>query len=146
MSGHAHPLIKDLKSANSAMQALSIQLQAIDITDPVTLARRAVQTFHGQLLPQFQMEEEIVHAFVAGRDENLDQVMYILKDDHAEIEVLFRKLESEVNQLSLLRAIGSLLEEHLRTEETEFFNLLEASLSPEESILIHQQLQRASKP
>jgi len=146
MSGDAHPLMQTLKRNHSSMQALSTQLQALQLHDPVGLARTAVEVFHRQLLPHFRMEEEIVCAFVAGRNEDLDQIIYILKDDHAEIEVLFRKLESEVNQLSLLRAIGSLLEEHVRTEEADFFDLLEASLTPEKSTHLQQQIERASKP
>jgi len=52
-------------------------------------------------------------------------LIYMLQDDHTEIENLFQKIQGEANQAWLMDELGKLIEQHVRQEERELFELIQ---------------------
>ncbi|MEQ9186476.1 MAG: hemerythrin domain-containing protein [Cryomorphaceae bacterium] len=145
MNDGSHPLIDYLIREHVAINSLATELQDVELADSIALSSRASAQFHTMLLPHFRMEEHVLFPFCSQRTSELDQLIYLLNDDHAEVEILFKKLESEVNQRSLLNSIGTLLSQHLQTEETEFLPLIQNGLSKGELDALYARIQTMDK-
>lgn len=145
MSDGPHPLIDYLIQEHVAIHTLAVALQDVELEDSIALSSHAASQFHATLLPHFRMEEQVLFPFFSQRTSELDQLIYMLNDDHAEIEILFKKLESEVNQRSLLNAIGALLSQHLQTEESELLPLIQNELSKGELDALYAKIQTVDK-
>ena len=85
----------------------------------------AVSVYINILKPHIDFEEEELFPLIAGVSEEIDQLIYMLQDDHTEIENLFQKIKGEVNQAWLMNELGKLIEQHVRQEERELFELIQ---------------------
>ncbi|MEX2595751.1 MAG: hemerythrin domain-containing protein [Salibacteraceae bacterium] len=91
----------------------------------------AMEVFDNRLMNHIQIEEELLFPKVVGHNAQIDQLIYMLKDDHTEILVRFENLTSDLNILMAMDELGKLLEEHVRREERELFELLQKDLLEE---------------
>lgn len=85
----------------------------------------ALEKYEQVLKHHIEREESILFPAVAGIDPRIDQLIYELQDDHLEIETGFQRLEADANILLAMDSLGKLLEEHVRKEERDFFQLLQ---------------------
>lgn len=75
--------------------------------------------------PHIQREEQILFPAIRGFSEKIDQLILELEDDHTEIEIGFNRLEADANVIQAMDNLGHLLEEHVRKEERQFFQLIQ---------------------
>ena len=85
----------------------------------------AVSVYSSILKPHIDFEEEELFPLISGVSEEIDQLIYMLQDDHTEIENLFQKIQGEANQAWLMDELGKLIEQHVRQEERELFELIQ---------------------
>ncbi len=85
----------------------------------------AMEHYESVIKPHIEREEAILFPAVAGIDPTIDQLIYELQDDHVEIETGFQRLEADANVLLAMDSLGHLLDEHVRKEERQFFELLQ---------------------
>ena len=106
--------------------------------DRVAQARRLIDFFETDLRPHFEAEE--AHVFpAAARDLAAgDRLVRELLDDHEAMRAMVRALADEgLGPASLpdlddrLRAFGERLRTHIRVEERELFERMQAECSPE---------------
>ena len=89
----------------------------------------AMQVYNNTLKPHMTFEEEQLYPIVQGVHAEIDQLIYMLQDDHTEIDNLFQKIQGEANQAWLMDELGKLMEQHVRQEERELFELLQTHAS-----------------
>lgn len=97
-----------------------------DVTGKLT---HALEVYEQQLAPHIRFEEEELFPLVSGLHPDIDQLIYVLIDDHAEIDLHFSRMQGDT-ALSLgaewmLDQLGTLIEQHVRLEEREFFELIQ---------------------
>ncbi len=89
----------------------------------------AMEVYGNTLKPHMTFEEEQLYPIVLGVHAEVDQQIYMLQDDHTEIDNLFQKIQGEANQAWLMDELGKLIEQHVRQEERELFELLQKHAS-----------------
>ncbi len=89
----------------------------------------AMKVYAEIIQPHVRFEEEQLFPIILGISDEIDQLIYILQDDHTEIDSLFVKLQGEANQAWLMDELGKLMEQHVRLEERELFELLQTQAS-----------------
>ena len=104
---------------------------------PVEAARAFLKFWREDTSLHFRKEEEVLLPVVARYGGNLrDECVVVMLTQHARIRGLAMQLGDEVEQEEVqrktLRALGELLEAHIRLEERALFPALEDSL-PEEA-------------
>jgi len=98
-------------------------------TDNLDKQRYADRLFHDLIKPHFEFEENELFPAIAGIHTEIDQLIYILIDDHAEITRLFELMQGDT-KIALgsdlaLDELGRIIENHVRLEEREFFELIQ---------------------
>ncbi|MHA6246854.1 hemerythrin domain-containing protein [Pontibacter sp. CAU 1760] len=88
------------------------------------------------LQPHFELEEQTVFAITDTLPDNLARLAAQLTAEHQQLTAFIRALPdaSEAALPAQLHEIGVLLEQHIRTEEREFFEQLQQQL-PEDRLL-----------
>lgn len=94
-------------------------------TETIDKQRYAVDLFDRVIKQHMRLEEQVLFPMCAGLHPEIDQLIYILIDDHCEIENLFQKMQSEVNTAIIMDELAHLLADHMRTEERELFELIQ---------------------
>lgn len=79
------------------------------------------QVFGSDIAPHFRVEEDVLIRAVLGLDEALDRAAAVIIDDHRRIAALADALRDAES----LDALGRALEQHVRREEREFFQLVQ---------------------
>lgn len=88
---------------------------------------------HEELMQQhWKKEEEVLFEQIEGVHPDIDQLLYVLKDDHTELNERLEKLAGEVNQAFAMNEIATLLEQHVRTEERELFEKIQQHCTEEQ--------------
>jgi len=98
-------------------------------SDLMGKVKYAMQVYQRTMQPHISFEEEELFPIIQGISVEIDQLIYILQDDHTEIENLFQKIQGEANQAWLMDELGKLIEQHVRQEERELFELLQSRAS-----------------
>ena len=96
-------------------------------------ARRVQQFFRDDLTIHFRLEEEILFPAILKHVQAASQLILSLIAQHRRIEALVVRLRQTLstNLDSILFEIGTVLEEHIRSEERELFPMLEKNAPPE---------------
>jgi iron-sulfur cluster repair protein YtfE (RIC family) len=98
-------------------------------TDIIGKQRYSQKLFHELILPHFQFEEQELFPAVSGIHHEIDQLIYILIDDHAEIARQIELMEGDtkiaLGSEQSLNDLGVSIEGHIRLEEREFFELVQ---------------------
>ena len=103
-------------------------------SDRAEQATRLIDFFETDLGPHFEAEE--AHVFpVAARDvADGDGLVQQLVDDHEAMRMMVHELGADASPRDLderLRAFGERLRRHIRVEERELFERMQAECSPE---------------
>ena len=96
----------------------------------------AISFYHGPLKKHIHTEENRLFPTVSGKNAELDQMIFELKEEHGLLDQLFKKLGQSTQLFNDLDELGQLLEKHVRKEERQFFQLIQASFSEEELLAI----------
>lgn len=91
-----------------------------------------INAWENELKQHFKNEEEILFPFVADRDENLDIMIDEILIEHEEIEFKINQLKNTNEPEEILNDLGYLLEQHIRKEERELFELIQNAFSDDE--------------
>jgi iron-sulfur cluster repair protein YtfE (RIC family) len=94
--------------------------------------RYALPCFNDEMQDHWHLEENILFPLIAGRDPEIDQLIYQLEDDHVELAMRFERLGAEVNQTIAMDELGKLLEAHIRLEERQLFQRVQEVLNEDE--------------
>ncbi|MCJ8165596.1 hemerythrin domain-containing protein [Pontibacter sp. E15-1] len=100
-----------------------------------------LQFYTDHLQAHFEIEETTVFAAARAHSEALAEQTDVLLAEHRQLEALIQALpQADAATLpDKLDEVGQLLEQHIRREEREFFELLQQSL-PDEKLQLLQQL------
>ena len=99
-----------------------------------------IRFFNDELIKHFDDEEKILFPAVKGKNNEADELIIKIIDEHKKIKDLVGKLESDVNTEETLDELGNLLESHIRTEERELFMMIQNNLTEQELTDIEKQL------
>jgi hypothetical protein len=95
---------------------------------PVRISRYVSCLFVAELAQHFADEEAYLFPQLAATD----PLRLRAEQEHAELRALVASLRKKYNEAETLLAFAELLEAHIRFEERELFNQLQASLSSEQ--------------
>ena len=95
----------------------------------------AFDVYANKLKPHMDFEEAQLFPLLSGLHESIDQLIYVLIDDHAEIDTHFKRMDGD-SGISLgiewmLDQQGRIIETHIRLEERELFQLVQEHASDE---------------
>lgn len=88
-------------------------------------AAYAVNAFQNELLPHFHAEENAFNQLIKGRDIAIDKLLQRMCDEHVQLKTLFEQIATTQNLAEHLDQIGKLLEQHIRMEERQLFELIQ---------------------
>lgn len=92
--------------------------------------KHALRAYSEELVPHFENEEKILFPAVKGISEKLDKLMEVILTEHKLLHEIFRKLDTNRSP-DVLDQAGEVLEQHIRLEERELFQLIQ-EVVPEE--------------
>ncbi|NUN09136.1 MAG: hemerythrin domain-containing protein [Ignavibacteriaceae bacterium] len=93
----------------------------------------ALNFFKTHLIGHFKAEEEILFSFGKGKSSRLATLTGELIFQHQNLAANFKLIELEnENYVHIMDETGYMLEQHIRLEEREYFQLLQEELSEEE--------------
>ena len=101
---------------------------------------REFWSVHGERR-HFEIEEEVVLPALAG-DEQWDEMAGRIRREHEQI----RALAESVGSVEDAHALGGLLNDHVRFEERELFELLESRLDADELGRLGREIEAARSP
>jgi len=93
-----------------------------------------INAYNTELIPHFNHEEVILFPLALGKDEELDDMINEILDEHDKIHKAVSRI-SEGNLEQNLDEFGLLLESHIRKEERILFPKIEEILGEELDIL-----------
>ncbi|PIQ10360.1 MAG: hypothetical protein COW71_03020 [Ignavibacteriales bacterium CG18_big_fil_WC_8_21_14_2_50_31_20] len=93
-----------------------------------------INAYNTELIPHFNHEEVILFPLALGKDEELDDMINEILDEHDKIHKAVSRI-SEGNLEQNLDEFGLLLESHIRKEERILFPKIEEILGDELDIL-----------
>jgi iron-sulfur cluster repair protein YtfE (RIC family) len=99
---------------------------------PNTLAgkvQHAVNFFEEHLIPHFKKEEEILFPAAKSKSSKIDNLVDELMQQHKTIYSLIDKLKSSSSPEAELNELGILLDNHIRKEERELFQIIQDTLT-----------------
>lgn len=99
-----------------------------------------LSTFEEELLPHFNQEEKILFPLISKKDEEIDDLVKELLNDHNKIIELVKKLSLNKNLETVLNEIGVLLSQHIRKEERKLFQKIQSILNEDELKAISEKL------
>lgn len=81
--------------------------------------------FSLELVRHFKEEEEILYPLVKGKSKEIDILFREIFVEHLQIKKLIDQLDSSTEPLLILDKLGRLLENHIRKEERELFEMIQ---------------------
>ena len=107
----------------------------------VELAQKVAQMAEVELLGHFQVEEKVLFPAVRARLES-DAVVDYLVDQHRKLESLIEQLAAadDSTRIPLLNEFGDLLHRHIRVEERELFQEIQATLSEDQLAALGEEI------
>lgn len=87
----------------------------------------ALKFYEEQLLPHFEREEKELFPLAAAQNEALAQLVKSLKEERTQLAQYFEQLAHPDAEESILHPLGLLLEKHIRKEERQFFQQIQAA-------------------
>jgi hemerythrin-like domain-containing protein len=121
---------------HTALVAARRLRQGADGPEPAAEAAAFLAFFAAEAIPHFREEEELLFPHVAGRAEAQELIVEALLEHqrlHAHAGELTHQVAGGAVDPDLMRALGKLLESHVRLEERKLFPLIE-QLLPEETL------------
>lgn len=100
----------------------------------------AIRFYYDELIKHFEDEEKILFPVVNGKDDEIDNLIEEIIDEHKKIKQLTNKLESDEDVESTLDELGHILESHIRKEERNLFGKIQEILTEEELTDLEHQL------
>ena len=100
-------------------------------TDVNEKVNHVKETWEKELKLHFENEENILFPFVKGKDVELDNLIEEILEEHIQIKNLIKSLDLAENQEDILNILGTKLEEHIRKEEREVFQKIQALFKDE---------------
>ncbi|MCG8350175.1 MAG: hemerythrin domain-containing protein [Chloroflexales bacterium] len=127
------PLSHEHRQALFAAQIIKYGISRYKGAPTTTQEKLAyIQSFHQeQLGTHFQFEEEVLFPLVRGRDDIIDRLLTELAEEHALIIAHMNTLDQGDDCEQKLDRLGHALEAHIRKEERQFFERLQAVLGDE---------------
>lgn len=123
------PLSHDHHHALAQARLLRRSADSDDADGRLARARDFLNFFSSETLRHFREEEELLFPMLLERADPPPEVLVQILIEHVRVHGLVRRLESEVEATSVerdtLRAIGELLQAHIRLEEGTLFPLIE---------------------
>ena len=102
-------------------------------------AQYALKFYREQLVKHFE-EEERVLKLVTGINDKLNSLVEATLNEHQQLHVLFKSINTHPDVTTLIDEIGKTLEIHVRKEERELFPLIQETCSEEVMIAIDRSL------
>ena len=117
------------------LKATPTQEKALD------LSRKVAQMAEVELLGHFQVEEKVLFPAVRSQLES-DAVVDDLIDQHRKLESLIEQLAAaeDGTRIPLLKEFGELLHRHIRIEERQLFQEIQANLSGDQLARLGEQV------
>lgn len=81
--------------------------------------------FNMELVRHFKEEEEILYPLVKGKSKEIDILFREIFVEHLQIKKLVEQLDSSPEPDIVLDKLGRLLENHIRKEERELFEMIQ---------------------
>ena len=106
---------------------------------PTTILEKklfAIKFFEENLVPHFKKEEEILFPQSKNKNPVIKKLIADLVDQHRKIISLVNNLKTLSEPETVLNELGVLLENHIRLEERELFQMIQVVLSEEELLKI----------
>ena len=100
----------------------------------------SIRFYNDELIKHFEDEEKILFPVVNGKDDEIDNLIEEIIDEHKKIKQLINKLESDEDVESTLDELGHILETHIRKEERNLFGKIQEILTEEELTDLENQL------
>ncbi|MGK9477648.1 hemerythrin domain-containing protein [Melioribacter sp. OK-6-Me] len=100
----------------------------------------ALRFYSAELIKHFRKEEDILLPFCSGITPELDNLFQRMLNEHDKLEELFNKLKIEKDYENTMHEIGMMLDEHIRMEERELFELIQNQLDEEKLSLLYSKL------
>ena len=103
-------------------------------------ARYTIHFFEQELENHFYIEEHVLQPVVTGISKELDMIFTELIDEHNELRKMIEHLRNGKNLEEKLDRFGSMLEDHIKNEERNFFPKIQEALSEDELEKLSQKL------
>ncbi|GAB4403741.1 MAG: hypothetical protein OHK0053_28730 [Microscillaceae bacterium] len=111
-------------------------------TDLLGKIQYARQKYQQLLQPHFEKEEAFLFAHIPKHYPDLQALIATLQEEHVELHQLFGQLQHPATiHPATLDHLGKLLEQHIRREERQFFQALQARLTEAEMHELGQRLE-----
>lgn len=81
--------------------------------------------FNTELVRHFKEEEEILYPLVKGKSKDIDILFREIFVEHVQIKKLVEQLDASTEPHIVLDKLGRLLENHIRKEERELFEMIQ---------------------
>jgi hemerythrin-like domain-containing protein len=94
--------------------------------------QHAINFYEEHLIPHFKKEEEILFPSAKSKSSKIDNLIDELMHQHKTIYSLIDKLKSSSSPEAELNELGILLDNHIRKEERELFEIIQDILSENE--------------
>lgn len=89
----------------------------------------ALQFYQDQLLPHFDREEKELFPLAAVQNAELEELVRILLEERRELAHYFEQLAQPDAPQAIFHKMGRLLEKHVRKEERQFFEQIQAAFT-----------------
>jgi iron-sulfur cluster repair protein YtfE (RIC family) len=100
----------------------------------------SIRFYYDELIKHFEDEENILFPVVNGKDDEIDNLIEEIIDEHKKIRQLINQLESDENIENTLDELGHILESHIRKEERILFGKIQEILNEDELYALEKQL------
>jgi iron-sulfur cluster repair protein YtfE (RIC family) len=100
----------------------------------------SIRYYNDELIKHFEDEEKILFPVVKGKDDEINNLIEEIIDEHKKINQLINKLESDEDVESTLDELGHILESHIRKEERNLFGKIQKVLTEDELTALENQL------
>ena len=91
-----------------------------------------VNFFYEHLIPHFKDEEEKLFPIIINKETEIDKLVDELLLEHKEIEKHIKTVEEKKHSEETLNELGMLLDNHIRKEERQLFELIQEKFNEEE--------------
>ena len=108
--------------------------------------RSTLNFYERGLSKHFKLEEEILIPAVQGVDREIDTWIAEIVREHCQIKVLINLLREETNLEVQLDELGRLLEVHIRKEERQLFQKIQAVISEEVLLAVKAKIEAQRDP
>jgi len=112
--------------------------------DAAAAQQRFLNFWHPDGRHHFQLEEELLFPAYAAHGDPYHPLLLRVLGDHVAIRARAGRLSSDhIASTEELHELGKALAEHVRREERELFELIEAAIPPDELLQLAHALERA---